>query len=101
MKSSVTFENSDERIPSPLKSLTSMVDKFVRRFSRITNLKGVTLHIHLEKYHSEQSRIKYSIRTKLFARKLNMSVSDSGWNFGKVLPEIFDNYEKNKKIDFL
>ena len=97
MKSSVTFENSDERIPSPLKSLTSMVDKFVRRFSRITNLKGVTLHIHLEKYHSEQSRIKYSIRTKLFARKLNMSVSDSGWNFGKVLSGIFDTYEKRAK----
>ena len=74
-----------------------MVDKFVRRFSRITNLKGVTLHIHLEKYHSEQSRIKYSIRTKLVARKWNMSVSDSGWNFGKVLSDIFDTYEKRAK----
>ena len=44
-----------------------------------------------------KSRIKYSIRTKLFARKLNMSVSDSGWNFGKVLSGIFDTYEKRAK----
>ena len=78
-------------------TIYSMADKFITRFSRITNLKGATFRIHVVKHHNEQSRIKYSIRTKLFARKLNMSVSDSGWNFGKVLSGIFDTYEKRAK----
>ena len=78
-------------------TIYAMADKFIVRFSRITNLKGATFKIHVVKHHNEQSRVKYSIRTKLFARKMNMSVSDSGWNFGKVLSQIFDTYEKRAK----
>ena len=78
-------------------TIYSMADKFIVRFSRLTNLKGATFKIHVVKHHNDQSRVKYSIRTKLFARKMNMSVSDSGWNFGKVLSQIFDTYEKRAK----
>ena len=75
----------------------SMTEKFTERFSRIANLSNGSLNIHVVKHHSEDGKIKYSVRTRLLARKVNMTVSYSGWNFGKVMSEIFDVYEKRSK----
>ncbi len=79
-------------------TIYAMAEKFVPRFSRILNLKGATLNIHVIKYHGEESgRAKYSIRSRLLARKTNLAVSSSGWNAGKVMSEIFETYEKRAK----
>ena len=78
-------------------TIYAMADKFVPRFSRVLNLKGASLNIHVIKYHGEEGRIKYSIRTRLLARKTNLTVSSSGWNLGKVMSDIFETYEKRVK----
>ncbi|MCL4345886.1 MAG: CBS domain-containing protein [Candidatus Thermoplasmatota archaeon] len=78
-------------------TIYSMADKFVPRFSRILNLKGASLNIHVIKYHSDEGRIKYSIRTRLLARKTNLTESSSGWNAGRVMSDIFETYERRVK----
>jgi hypothetical protein len=74
-----------------------MVEKFTDRFSKIENIKNGTLNIHVVKHHGEEGRIKYSVRTRLMGRKINMTESSSGWNFGRVLSNVFDNYETRSK----
>ena len=78
-------------------TIYSMVEKFTERYSKLENLKNGTMNIHVVKHHSEEGRIKYSIRTRLIGRKINMTESSSGWNFGKVLSDIFDDYESRTK----
>ncbi len=78
-------------------TIYAMVEKFTDRYSKIENLKNGTFNIHVVKHHSEEGKIKYSVRTRLMGRKINMNASNSGWNFGKVLSEIFDTYESRTK----
>ncbi len=66
--------------------------KFLGKLGKISGAKSGTFNIHVAKYHSE-GRIKYSVRTKLFAGSLKMSVSDYDWNFGKCIAKIFETYE--------
>lgn len=75
----------------------AMAEKFMERFSRVANLKNGSFSVHVVKHKSEEGGIKYSVRTRLLAKKVNMTVSYSGWNFGKVMSEIFDVYEKRSK----
>jgi CBS domain-containing protein len=82
-------------------TIYSMAEKFNEKFSRVVNLKNGTLNIHVVKHHEgEEGRIKYSIRTRLIAHKINMTVDYSGWSFGKTLSEIFETYEKRSKKEF-
>lgn len=70
----------------------AMASKFALRFSRITGLKHGKLNIHVLKYQTE-GRIKYSVRTKIVAEPLTMSLDHHDWNFGKCLSFIFETYE--------
>lgn len=70
----------------------AMASKFALRFSRITGLSHGKINIHILKYQSE-GRIKYSVRTKIIAEPLTMSIDHHDWNFGKCLSFIFETYE--------
>jgi CBS domain-containing protein len=72
--------------------------KFLSKLGKMSGVKSGTFNVHVAKYHSE-GRIKYSVRTKLFAGSLNMSVSDYDWNFGKCIAKIFETYENLLKKD--
>lgn len=74
----------------------SMAAKFLTRFSRITGLTHGRLNIHVAKYHSE-GRTKYSVRTKIIAEPLTMSLDHHDWNYGKCLSFIFEAYEPRLK----
>lgn len=74
----------------------SMAAKFLVRFSRITGLTHGRLNIHVAKYHSE-GRTKYSVRTKIVAEPLTMSLDHHDWNYGKCLSFIFEAYEPRLK----
>lgn len=74
----------------------SMASKFLVRFSRITGLINGKLNIHVIKYHSE-GRTKYSVRTKIIAEPLTMSLDHYDWNYGKCLSFIFETYEPRLK----
>lgn len=75
----------------------AMTEKFMEKFSRVANLKNGSFSVHVVKHKSEEGGIKYSVRTRLLAKKVNMTVSYSGWHFGRVMSEIFDVYEKRSK----
>lgn len=70
----------------------AMASKFIVRLSKITGLTRGKLNIHVLKYHSEGA-IKYSVRTKIIAEPLTMSIDHHDWNYGKCLSFIFDTYE--------
>ncbi len=67
--------------------------KFTSKFSNLTNQSYGKLEVHVMKYHKE-GITKYSIRTKLMSGPILMAENYSGWNYGEVLSEIFDAYEK-------
>ncbi len=71
----------------------SMTSKFLLRFSRITGIKHGKFNIHVAKY-SQEGKVKYSIRTKIIAEPLTMTVDYFHWNYGKGLSSIFDAYEE-------
>ncbi len=75
----------------------SMAAKFLLRFTRITGITHGRLNIHVAKYHSADSRTKYSVRTKIVAEPLVMSLDHHDWNYGKCLSFIFDTYEPRLK----
>lgn len=70
----------------------TMASKFLVRFSRITGLTHGKLNIQVIKYRSE-GRTKYSVRTKIIAEPLSMSLDHHDWNYGKCLSFIFETYE--------
>lgn len=70
----------------------AMASKFLVRFSKITGISHGKLNIHVAQYHSE-GRTKYSVRTKIIAEPLTMSLDHHDWNYGKCLSFIFDTYE--------
>ncbi len=70
----------------------AMASKFLVRFSKITGLTRGKLNLHVIKYHTE-GRIKYSVRTKIIAEPLTMSLDHHDWNYGKCLSFIFETYE--------
>ena len=74
----------------------AMASKFAGRFSRITNLTRGKLNIHVAKYQNE-GKIKYSVRTKIIAEPLTMSLDHHDWNYGKCLSFIFETYEPRLK----
>lgn len=74
----------------------SMAAKFLLRFSRITGINHGRINIHVAKYHSE-GRTKYSVRTKIIAEPLTMSLDHHDWNYGKCLSFIFETYEPRLK----
>lgn len=74
----------------------SMAAKFLSRFSRITGISHGRLNIHVAKHHSE-GRTKYSVRTKIVAEPLTMSLDHYDWNYGKCLSFIFETYEPRLK----
>lgn len=67
--------------------------KFTSKFSNLTNQTYGKLEVHVMKRHRE-GEVKYSIRTRLISEPLVLSENYSGWNYGEVLSEIFDAYEK-------
>lgn len=73
-----------------------VASKFTSKFSNLTNKTYGQLEVHVMKYHKE-GVIKYSIRTKLASGPILMAENYSGWNYGEVLSEIFDAYEKRLK----
>lgn len=75
----------------------SMAAKFLLRFSRITGLTHGRLNIHVAKYHTAEGRTKYSVRTKIIAEPLVMSLDHHDWNYGKCLSFIFETYEPRLK----
>lgn len=70
----------------------AMASKFLIRFSKITGISHGKLNIHVAEYHSE-GKTKYSVRTKIVAEPLTMSLDHHDWNYGKCLSFIFDTYE--------
>ncbi|MFG1519207.1 MAG: CBS domain-containing protein [Thermoplasmataceae archaeon] len=69
-----------------------LTDKFAQRFLRIAGVPYGTFDIHVIRYKTEGS-VKYSLRTRLSAGKYFMSINSYGWNFGRCLSEILDDYE--------
>lgn len=70
----------------------AMASKFALRFSKITGLNHGKINIHVLRYHTE-GRVKYSVRTKIIAEPLSMSLDHHDWNYGKCLSFIFETYE--------
>lgn len=70
----------------------AMASKFLTRFSRITGISHGKLNIHVAKYHTE-GKTKYSVRTKIIAEPITMSLDHHDWNYGKCLSFIFETYE--------
>lgn len=70
----------------------AMASKFLVRFSRITGLNHGKINIHVAKYQTE-GKTKYSVRTKIIAEPLTMSLDHHDWNYGKCLSFIFETYE--------
>lgn len=70
----------------------AMASKFLVRFSKITGISHGKLNIHVTEYHSE-GKTKYSVRTKIVAEPLTMSIDHHDWNYGKCLSYIFETYE--------
>ncbi|MGP6220865.1 CBS domain-containing protein [Caldiplasma sukawensis] len=78
----------------------SMCEKFFNRLEKIVNLKGGSFQIHVAKHKENEGKIKYSVRTRLLGRKLNMTVDSYGWNYARTLSDIFDIYETRIKKEF-
>ncbi|AKA49177.1 hypothetical protein IX51_08760 [uncultured archaeon] len=70
----------------------AMASKFIVRFSKITGISHGKLNIQVIKYHTE-GVMKYSVRTKIIAEPLTMSLDHHDWNYGKCLSFIFETYE--------
>ena len=70
----------------------AMASKFLVRFSRITGLNHGKINIHVAKYQAG-GKTKYSVRTKIIAEPLTMSLDHHDWNYGKCLSFIFETYE--------
>ncbi|EQD29338.1 inosine-5 -monophosphate dehydrogenase [mine drainage metagenome] len=75
-----------------------LTDKFTQKISKVSGLNTGALNIHVMKHHS-QGAVKYSIRTRFSGRRINMTISDYDWNFGKCLSRIFETYDKRMKRD--
>ncbi len=73
-----------------------LASKFTSKFSNLTNQPYGKLEVHVMKYHKE-GVTKYSIRTKLISEPIVLAENYSGWNYGEVLSEIFNAYEKRLK----
>ncbi|HKJ96304.1 MAG TPA: CBS domain-containing protein [Thermoplasmataceae archaeon] len=73
-----------------------LASKFTSKFANLTNQSYGKLEVHVMKYHREGVS-KYSIRTKLISEPIVLAENYSGWNYGEVLSEIFDAYEKRLK----
>ena len=73
-----------------------LTDKFAQRFLRLAGVSYGTFNIHVIRYKTEGS-VKYSLRTRLSAGKYFMSINSYGWNFGRCLSEILDDYENRLK----
>ncbi len=73
-----------------------LADKYTQRLLKIANRDYGTLNIHVIKYKS-QGNVKYSVRTKLSIGNHFLSVDSHGWNYGKCLSEIFEDYELRLK----
>ncbi len=72
-----------------------MADKFITNISRIIGNNGKLL-FNIRKYKTE-GKGKYSIRTKLVTPKMHMEDDGSGYNYGKCLSQILNNYESRIK----
>jgi CBS domain-containing protein len=72
-----------------------MADKFLENISRIIGNNGKLL-FYIRKYKAE-GKGKYSIRSKLITPKMHMEEDGSGYNYGKCLSSILDNYESRIK----
>ncbi len=72
-----------------------MADKFITNISRLIGNNGKLL-FNIRKYKTE-GKGKYSIRTKLITPKLRMEDDGSGYNYGKCISEILNNYETRLK----
>lgn len=70
-----------------------LASKFTSKFSNLTNQPYGKLEVHVMKYHKE-GITKYSLRTRLISEPIVMAENYAGWNYGEVLSEIFDAYEK-------
>lgn len=70
-----------------------LASKFTSKFSNLTNQSYGKLEVHVMKYHKE-GVTKYSIRTRLISEPIVLAENYAGWNYGEVLSEIFDAYEK-------
>lgn len=73
-----------------------LADKYTQRLLKIANRDHGTLNIHVMKYKTRGS-VKYSVRTKLSIGSHFLSVDYHGWNYGKCLSEIFEDYELRLK----
>lgn len=69
-----------------------MAEKFAQKLGRNFGVNSGILNIHVIKY-KEEGSVKYSVRTRLTAGRIYMSVNSFDWNFGKCLSDIFENYE--------
>ncbi|MCL4342340.1 MAG: CBS domain-containing protein [Candidatus Thermoplasmatota archaeon] len=67
-------------------------EKFAQKLGKMFGVKSALLNIHVIRYNTEGST-KYSVRTRLTAGKIYMSVNSYDWNFGKCVYEIFEGYE--------
>lgn len=72
-----------------------MADKFITNISRIIGNNGKLL-FNIRKYKTE-GKGKYSVRTKLITPKLHIEDDGSGYNYGKCIKGILDNYESRIK----
>jgi CBS domain-containing protein len=72
-----------------------MADKFITNIARIVGNNGKLL-FNVRKYKTE-GKGKYSVRTKLITPKLHMEDDGSGYNYGKCIRAILDNYESRIK----
>ena len=70
-----------------------LADKFMTRFHKLTGHNNGQLNINVQKYKT-QGKTKYSVRTRLFSGRINLSMDSHNWNFGKCISDIFDGYEK-------
>lgn len=72
-----------------------MADKFITNISRVIGNNGKLL-FNIRKYKTE-GKGKYSIRTKLITPKFSMEDDGAGYNYGKCIRDILNNYETRLK----
>ncbi len=75
-------------------------EKFAQKLGKLFGVTSGILNIHVIRYNTEGST-KYSVRTRLTAGKIYMSVNSYNWNFGECISDIYEDYEarltKHKK----
>ena len=63
----------------------------MRKLNKITPI--INLALHVDRYHEEGKRVKYSIRARLFTRKGSFFAQSHEWDITKAMRELLARFE--------